>query len=163
RRALDLDPKSGGELAHFQLGTCWQARGQLDEAMAEYRRAIDLDPKNGGPAHHQIGVCLQAIGRLDEATAEYRQAVELGPPGGLGHANLAEALLQGGRFAEARTAVRRAFDLLSAKDPHRPALRERLKLCERMLALDARLSALLQGKERPTLEELLELAHLCQD
>jgi hypothetical protein len=32
-----------------------------------------------------------------------------------------------------------------------------------MLALEARLPALLKGKERPALEELLELAHLCQD
>ena len=32
-----------------------------------------------------------------------------------------------------------------------------------MLALDPRLSALLQGKERPTVEEQLGLAHLCRD
>jgi hypothetical protein len=81
----------------------------------------------------------------------------------MAHKLLADALLESGRFAEVRPAVRRAFDLLSAKDPHRPALQEKLKLCERMLALDARLSALLQGKERPAVEELLELACLCLD
>jgi tetratricopeptide (TPR) repeat protein len=32
-----------------------------------------------------------------------------------------------------------------------------------MLGLDPRLSAILEGKERPTMEELLGLAHLCQE
>jgi eukaryotic-like serine/threonine-protein kinase len=159
-RAIELDPKA--PLAHFQLGLCWQDKGQLDEAMAEYRRVSELDPKAAW-GHFQLGLCWQARGRLDEAVAEYRRATDLDPGGGMAHRSLAEALLRSGRFTEARTAVRRAFDLLSAKDPHRPALQEKLNLCERMLALEPRLPALLQGKERPTLEELLGLAHLCQD
>ncbi len=160
RRAIELDPK--GVLAHYQLGVCWQARGRLDEAVAEFRRAAELDPK-GAPAHHQLGLCWAARGRFDEAAAEFRRATELDPGGGTAHEGLALALLRSGRFTEVRTAVRRAFDLLSALDPHRPALQEKLNLCERMLALDPRLPALLQGKERPTLEERLELARLCQD
>jgi tetratricopeptide (TPR) repeat protein len=160
RRAIELDPK--GALAHHQLGMCWQARGRLDEAMAEYRRAIELDPK-GAPAHHQLGVCFQARGQLDEAITEYRRATDVGTGGGMWHESLADALLRSGRFTEVRSAVRRAFDLLSAKDSHRPALHEKLNLSERMLALDARLAALLKGQERPALEELLELARLCRD
>ncbi len=159
-RAIDLDPK--GCASHHQLGLCWQGRGQLDGAMAEYRRAIDLDPKCSA-SHYQLGTCRQDRGQFDEAVAEYRRAIDLDPGGGMAHESLAEALLRSGRFTEVRTAVRRAFDLLSAEDPHRPALQETLNLCERMLALGPRLSALLQGKERPSLEELLGLAHLCQD
>jgi tetratricopeptide (TPR) repeat protein len=159
RRAIELDPKGGA--AHFRLGRCWEARGRLDEAMAEYRRAIELDPEKA-PAHYQLGVCWQARGRLDEAMAEYRRAIELDPGGGLGHEILAEALLRSGRFAEARTAVRRALDVLPAEEPRRPFLQEKLELCERMLALDARLPALFQGKERPASAELLELARLCR-
>ncbi len=161
RRAIELDPK--GSLAHFQLGLCWQDKGRLDEAMAEYRRAIELDTK-GAPAHYQLGTCWRDRGQPDEAMAEYRRAIECDPGGGTAHESLADTLLRSGRFAEARTAVRRAFDLLSANDSHRSALQEKLKLCERMLvALDARLPALLQGKERPAVEEQLELAHLCQE
>jgi tetratricopeptide (TPR) repeat protein len=158
RRAIELDPK--GAPAHYQLGMCLQSRGQLDEAMAEYRRAIELDPKVV-PAYQELGMCLQSMGRLDEATAEFRRAIELDAGGGLGHASLAEALLRGGRFSEARTAVRRGLDVLSAEEPRRPALREMLDLCERMIALDARLPALLQGKERPGAAEQLEFARLC--
>jgi tetratricopeptide (TPR) repeat protein len=143
RRAIELDPKAAS--AHHLLGLCWQAKGELDKAMAEFRRAIELDPKAAW-AHFQLGLCWQARGQLDEALAEYRRTTELEPGGGLGHESLAETLLRSGRFAEARSAVRRALDLLSAKDSHRPALQEKLRLCERILALDARLSALLQGQ-----------------
>jgi tetratricopeptide (TPR) repeat protein len=160
RRAIELDPK--GAPGHHQLGTCWQGMGRLDEAMAEYRRAIELDPK-GGAAYYHLGTCWRARGRLDEATAEFRRAVEFDPGGSLGHVSLAEALFQSGRFAEARTAIRRGLELLPADEPRRPALREKLVLCERMLALDARLPALLQGEERPVAAEHLELARLCRD
>jgi serine/threonine-protein kinase len=158
RRAIELNPKNAG--AHHMLGLCWQDRDRLDEAMAEYRRAIELDPK-GAPAHHNLGMCWQDRGQLDEAVAEYRRAIELDPGGGMAHESLADALLRSGRFAEARSAVRRGLDLVPAQEPRRPALQEQLKLCDRMLAVEARLPELLQGKERPALEELLELARLC--
>jgi tetratricopeptide (TPR) repeat protein len=160
RGAIELDPK--GAPAHFGLGLCLQARGQLDEAMAQYCRAIELNPERA-PAHYQLGMCWHARGQLDEAIAEFRRSIQLDPKGGLGHEHLAETLLRGGRFAEARTAVRRALDMLPGKDFRRPALQEKLKVCERLLALDARLPALLQGKERPAVEEQLQLARLCRD
>jgi tetratricopeptide (TPR) repeat protein len=160
RRVIELDPKEAP--AHQRLGLCFQARGQLDEAMAEYRRAIDVNPKEAS-AHYMLGTCWQARGQLDEAMAEYRRAIDVDPGGGLAHESLAVALLWSGRFTEVRTAVGRAFDLLSAKDSHRPALQETLRVCDRMLALEGRLPALLRGKERPAVEELLELARLCRD
>jgi tetratricopeptide (TPR) repeat protein len=139
-----------------------QDQGRLDEAMAEYRCVIDLDPK-GALAHFQLGTWWEARGQLDEAMAEYRLAVEFDPRGGPGHEKLAESLYRSGRFADAGSVVRRSFDVLSPKDPSRPALREMLKFCESMLALDARLPALLRGKERPVPEELLKLARAYQD
>jgi tetratricopeptide (TPR) repeat protein len=105
---------------------------------------------------------LRSTGQLDEAIAEYRCTVQLDPSGGPGHERLADALLRSGRFAEARAAVRRALDLLPAKDPFRPGLWDKLNLCERLLALDGRLPALLQGKEQPAVDEQLDLARLCR-
>jgi serine/threonine-protein kinase len=159
RRASQLDPKDGAP--HFELGLVWQGRGRLDDAVAEYRRAIQLAPK-AAHAHFQLGVCLQARGQLDDAVAKYRRAVEFDPRGGLGHVNLADALLQGGRFAAAHTAVRRALDLLPVNEAHRPALREKRQLCERLLALDTRLPAILQGKGRLAPDKQLELARVCR-
>jgi serine/threonine-protein kinase len=69
---------------HNHLGLCWQDRGQLDEAMAEYRRAIQLDPK-GAPAHYFLGRCWQDRGQFDEAMAEYRRAIQLDPKLALAH------------------------------------------------------------------------------
>jgi tetratricopeptide (TPR) repeat protein len=42
-------------------------------------------------------------------------------------------------------------------------LREKLETCERLLAIDARLPALLRGEERPAAADLLELARSCRD
>ena len=94
--------------------------------------------------------------------AEYRRAIELESKAALGTRAWARRCSEG-RFAEARTAVRRGLDAVLAEDPGRPALREKLKLCERMLAIDTRLPALVEAKERPAEAELLEVAHLCLD
>jgi tetratricopeptide (TPR) repeat protein len=159
--ALRLDPEFA--LAHHGLGAALQAQGQLDEAIAEYQDALRLDPKYA-LAHYNLGAVLHARGQLDEAIAEYRRATELDPGGGLGHEWLAEALLRSGRFTEARTAVRRALDVLPTRDPHRPDLQEKLKLGERLLALDARAAAILQGQEKPgDAAQQLEAARLCKD
>ena len=160
RRAIELDSKLA--VAHHNLGRCLHARGQVDLAMAEFRRAIECDPKLA-VAHHNLGLCLQERGQLDEAITEYRRAVQLEPKTASGHKSLAESLLRSGRFGEARTAVCRGLDLLPAQEPLRPALRETLKRCEQMLALDARLPALLQSKERAAVDEQLALARLCRD
>ena len=71
-------------------------------------------------------------------------------------------LLRQGQFAEARAAAQRGLKLLPGDEPRRPALQRHLEQSERLLALDARLPALLQGKGRPAGEQL-ELARLCRD
>jgi tetratricopeptide (TPR) repeat protein len=159
RHASELDPKYAP--AHLGLGACWQARGELDKAMASYRRASELDPKYAEP-HYNLGLCWQAQGQLDEAIAEFRRATELDPRTSLAHQGLVDALIRSGRVEEACTAVRRGLDLLPSQESGRPALQERLKMCERMLALDARLPGVLQGKERLPPADQLELARACR-
>jgi tetratricopeptide (TPR) repeat protein len=149
--------------AHFQLGLCLQTQGQLDEAVAEYRRVIQLDP-NGTPGHFQLGILLLARGRAEEATEEFRLATQLDPKGEPAHEALVDGLLRLGRFTEARTAAQRGLDLIPGNDPRRPALRQMHALGERLVALDARLPALLQGEELPAdAAERLDLARLCRD
>jgi serine/threonine protein kinase/Flp pilus assembly protein TadD len=161
RRAIGLDPQAPGP--HRELGRCLHNKGQLDEAMAEYRRAIELDPKMTS-AYYQLGVVLKARGRADEAIGQFRKAVQLDPADAQNHEALTDALLRRGRFAEARTAALRGLDLLPGKEPRRPALRQALERCDQMLALDARLPALLGGEERlADTGEQLALARLCRD
>ena len=139
---------------------CWQARGQLDEAMAEFRRAIELDPKGPRPTTNSACACRPRAGstRRWPSIATPSNSTP-GAPGAR----------DPGRGAAPERPLRRGPHGRSPR-PRRgpaetpaPALREKLELCERMLALDARLPALLQGKERPAAAEQLELAHLCQE
>jgi tetratricopeptide (TPR) repeat protein len=160
RRTIELDPKAFE--SHHMLGVCWQARGQLDEAIAEFRRAVELDPKWGG-GHHHLGVCWESKGRLDEAIAEYRRATELDPGLCVAHMFLVDALVQNGHVEEACTAVRRGLDLVPAREPRRLALQEKLKMCEQMLAVEARLPGLLEGKERLPPAEMLKLSRACRN
>jgi serine/threonine protein kinase/Tfp pilus assembly protein PilF len=161
RHALALGPRFG--LAHVNLGSCMQAKGQLDEALAEYRRALHVDP-NLAMAHYNIGVILRTQGRDEEAIAAFGRAAQLYPAGAAGNEALADGLLRRGHIAEARTAAQRGLDLLPPNEPRRQALQQILEKAERMLALDARLPALLLAKQRPSdAAEQLDGARLCRD
>jgi serine/threonine protein kinase/tetratricopeptide (TPR) repeat protein len=161
RRAIACDPRAPG--SHLELGRCLQDRGQLDEATTEYRRAVALDPKMA-EAYYRLGVVLRARDRAVEAIEPLRKAVQLDPGDVQGHEALADALLRGGRFAEARKAALQGLDLPPGQEAGRPALRQTLEQCDRMLALDARLPALLRGaKPPPDAGEQLTLARLCRD
>jgi tetratricopeptide (TPR) repeat protein len=160
QKAIDLDPKLA--LAHTNLGLALAAKGRLDEAIAEHQKAIDLDRKYA-PAHGSLGLALHAKGLLDEAIAEYRKAIALDRKLAPAHWMLGRALLQQGRFAEARDATRRAHDLLPARDPLRARVAQQLQACERLLALDEKLPALLKRETQPAdNRERLLLADLCQ-
>src|SRR5262249_5087763 len=52
-------------------------KGQLDEAVAEYRQAIRLKP-DYAEAHCNLGIVLRQQGRFDEALACLRRGHELG-------------------------------------------------------------------------------------
>jgi serine/threonine-protein kinase len=162
QEAIRLDAEASAE-AHSNLGNTLLGLGRPDEAIGHFQEAMRLDPVALPIGHCNIGVILLRKGRHDEAAAQCRRAAELDPGGGLAHVYLAEALLRSGRFAEAHKAVRYGLDVLPSNEAQRPALRDKLKLCERLLALEARLPALLLGKERPAAAELLELARLCRE
>jgi serine/threonine-protein kinase len=76
---------------------------------------------------------------------------------------LGQALLKQGRFAEAGQNTRRALDLLPARNPLRGFVTQQLQTCERMLALDEKLPALLKGDAQPAdNQERFEYGLLCQ-
>jgi tetratricopeptide (TPR) repeat protein len=134
----------------------------VEGAIAAYRRAIELDP-GLAKVHNNLGIALHAQGRVEEALAAFRRAIALDPTLALAHHHLREALLRQGRFAEARAAAQHWLGLLADSDSRREAARHQLRRCERLLALDARLPAILQGKERPAnAAEQRDLAELCQ-
>ena len=64
--------------AHYNLGVALKAKGQQDEAIAEYRKAIQIDPKHVS-AQYNLGVALANKGRVDQAIAAYDKAIALDP------------------------------------------------------------------------------------
>ena len=69
----------------------WNAKGDTDAAIAEYREAIKLKP-GFAEAHNGLGLALQHKGQTDDAIAEYRKAIELKADYQLARDNLARAL-----------------------------------------------------------------------
>jgi tetratricopeptide (TPR) repeat protein/tRNA A-37 threonylcarbamoyl transferase component Bud32 len=165
RKAIALDPKlADPKLAqvHSDIGIALLAQGKRREAMRALRRAIALDPKYA-PAHGNLGLALYVQGKLVEAVKEFRRAIALDPKQGKAHGGLGFALHKLGRFAEARRAVRRCLRLLPAGDPSRRLYTGLLRQCQQLLALDRKLTVILQGKAKPTSPtEQLGLAYLCQ-
>jgi serine/threonine-protein kinase len=160
RQAIALDPKYAA--AHTNLGAALAGKGQLDEAIKALRKAIDLDPKNV-KAHSNLGVALAGKGQLDEAIKALRKAIDLDPKLAQTHGALGQALLKQGRFVQARDSTRRCLDLLPHNHPLRKLSTQQLRQCERLLELDDKLPAILQGKVKAAnAVEQLALAQLCQ-
>ena len=65
--------------------------GQLDEAIAEYRKALQIQP-DYAEAHNNLGIALYDKRQLDEAIAEYRKALQIQPDYAMAHNNLGNAL-----------------------------------------------------------------------
>jgi serine/threonine protein kinase/Flp pilus assembly protein TadD len=153
RAALRLDPKYAG--AHNGLGNVLSDRGKPKEAKEEYRAAIFLDPKFA-PPHNGLGSVLVQQGKGEEAEREYRAAIGLDPKAAPPHYNLGILLKDRGRLEEAKKEYLQALGL------GLQAAGERLRQCDRLLALVQRLPAVLRGDGRPAnAQEMLGFAELC--
>lgn len=77
RKALDTPGYDYPGQAWHDLGTAFEAKGELDQAIEAYHKAIDTPGFNGvGRAWYNLGKALQAKGGLDEAVKAYRQALD---------------------------------------------------------------------------------------
>jgi tetratricopeptide (TPR) repeat protein len=160
REAIRL--KKGDAEPHFNLGIALADQKDLDGAIAEYREAIRLK-KDNAEAHYNLGIALIGKGRLEEAIAEYKEAIRLKKDCAEAHCNLGHALLGKGQFAEALACLRRGHEL-GSKNPRWPyPSAQWVKQCERLVALEGKLPAILSGKEEPaSAAESLEYAQVCQ-
>jgi tetratricopeptide (TPR) repeat protein/tRNA A-37 threonylcarbamoyl transferase component Bud32 len=159
KKALDLDPKLAH--AHTNLGVALQAQGDLKGAIVCYKTALDLDPKLA-EAHNGLGNALQAQKDWKGAIAHYKKALALDPKYAPAHGALGQALMAQGRFVQAQAATQRALDLLPSGHPLRKLATQQLQHCQRLLDLDARLTAVDKGDQPADAAEQLALAELCQ-
>jgi serine/threonine protein kinase/Flp pilus assembly protein TadD len=137
--------------AHYNLGITLMRLVELDQAIAAFRQAIRHRPDNAD-FHYALGFALVEKGEQDSGIAAYREAIRLKPDHTDALHNLGQALRRTGQLTEA-LAVFRAL--------HNPPAHY-VQKCEREIALQARLPALLRGKDAPaSARECLELAYLC--
>jgi eukaryotic-like serine/threonine-protein kinase len=135
-------------------------RGQaLGEAVAYYYRVRECDGR-WAPARNALRISPQDEARLKEAIDHYRQAVQLEPPFAMAHGALGQALLARREFAEAEAEIQRSLDLIPENEKVRANLEGLLQRCRRLRALEGRLRAVVQGKDRPAAADCLELAEL---
>ncbi len=101
RAETQMDPKYVA--AHQMLANKLAAAGRPTEAITEFEAAIALEP--AARLYLELGNLLRAQGRPEEAAANFRLAAASQPYQAWDA--LAAALLDQGRFAEARTATER--------------------------------------------------------
>jgi serine/threonine-protein kinase len=159
RKAIDLRPDYAE--AYTNLGSALVYQGKHGESEAALRKAIGLNP-GLSEAYYNLGTALSAQGKHREAAPAFQKAIDLKPDFGLAYHNLGIALMQQAQFDEAAASLKKAGELSPAKDPLRAQARQLLQQCRRYVSLDARLPAILLGKEKPAnAVEQIELARLC--
>ena len=120
-----LSCTSGNYLAHKSLGDCLDARGNHDEAAAEYRKALDIKP-DYADARNDLGISLDKLGKSDEAILQYREAIvqyqkdpRINPAYPMALNNLGVALLGKGDINEAVAQFQKALEIM----PNHPQIR----------------------------------------
>ncbi|MGO9586534.1 MAG: tetratricopeptide repeat protein [Limisphaerales bacterium] len=102
-------------VAHVNLGVALEQKGELNEALAEYRAAEQLAPELYH-IHNNLGNLLDNLGHPNEALTEYRWAVLLNPGRPSLHNGEGVVLAELGRFDEAL----RQFKEAARLDPAYP-------------------------------------------
>ena len=95
--------------------------GNVTAAAEFFHKATQADPTNG-QAFGYFGITLAKLGDLDNAIPALQYAARLQPADAGSHYNLALALMQAGRTAEARTSLEQALGINPAYAQARAAL-----------------------------------------
>jgi protein O-GlcNAc transferase len=106
-QALQLKPDLAA--AHFNLGTAYERKGALVEAIAAYRGAIEDKPE--GRYYLSLGLVYKKKGMVDEAIDAYLKAAEASPTDARVFYNLGNACLQNNRLPEAVANYEKALRL----------------------------------------------------
>jgi tetratricopeptide (TPR) repeat protein len=99
--------------AYNTRGHAFEAKGDMDDAIADYGRAIGVDPKNAA-AYRYRGHAYKDKGDLDRAMADYNRAIELDPKSADAHTGRGAGFEARGDLDRAIASYSRAIEL----DPH---------------------------------------------
>jgi len=112
RRVIELDPTM--MRAYNNLGLCYDALGQFDEAIQSFTRAIELNRGQKQPSAWpplNLAVSLISLNRLDEAVARLHEALSYNPQFPQAHYELGLVLEKERKFEEAIAPLQRSIDL----------------------------------------------------
>jgi tetratricopeptide (TPR) repeat protein len=76
-RAAALEPTVQADVRN-NLGLCYHALGQFDQALSAYEAALEADPSKLD-ARNNLGVTLLAVGRYREALENFREVMAVDP------------------------------------------------------------------------------------
>jgi spermidine synthase/predicted TPR repeat methyltransferase len=105
------------------LGLARAERGDLEAAIAEFRRALALDPNNGA-THWHLGAALASRGASADAIQHLARAVALDPRNSQAHSDLGLMLATQGKFDVAEDHLEQALAL----DPQSAEARRTLEI-----------------------------------
>ena len=108
RAALDESPARHW---HYLLGIVLRDRGDIDGAIAEYRRVLALSPSGHVLASYRLGSALLLKGDHAAAAEALRQAQVDAPESAAIYAALGDAAMAAGEWQEARAFLERAAAL----------------------------------------------------
>ena len=106
-QVLSIEPTSA--LAHMNLGTAHYDRGEIDVAIAAFRRSLAIRPT--ALAQNWLGIALAETGRPLEAYEAYAAATMIDPAFADGYNNAGTILARMGRMREAIERFERAAAL----------------------------------------------------
>lgn len=97
--AIRLDPTF--EIAYYNRGLAYQAKGDLEHAISDYNEALRLGVKVGQQFYVSRGTAYRTKGDLDRAIADFTEAIRLDPKDGRAIINRASVYGQKGDFGHA--------------------------------------------------------------
>jgi tetratricopeptide (TPR) repeat protein len=113
--------------AYDNLGLCYDALNQSDQAAVQYRKAVELNRRAATPEAWpalNLGKLLRTRGDEDEAEALFREALKYNPRFPQAHYQLGVALENRGRIDDASAELLKAAELdPDYADPHYALMR----------------------------------------
>lgn len=103
-----LLPEDAG--VHNNLGNVLKNLGQLEDAVASFRRALKLKP-DFAMVHFNLGNTLKELGHLESAVTSYRRALEIEPNNVEVHCNLGDVLKERHQLNSAVACYRHALEI----------------------------------------------------